>query len=105
MINDIKPDNIFLTGDGSIDIGDFGGATAIGDPLVETTPGYYPVDLSDAVFARPIGDWMCLINTIFQLLKKHQGNTVDEVRHLIAHFDGDEQIGTLLHVIEKLALH
>lgn len=100
VINDVKPGNIFVGVDGSIDIGDFGGATAIGDPLVETTDEYFPVDLKD-YHAYPLGDWMCLVNSIFELLSCRKGNSTAEIRKLIAAFDGSQELKELFDVVSS----
>lgn len=101
VINDIKPENIFMGVDVSIDIGDFGGATSTGDVLFETTDDYYPIDLRECRYAYPVGDWMCLVNTIFELLGNRKGNTSTEIRTLIGSYNDFEDIKKLLGVLSS----
>ena len=83
VVNDIKPENLYMDTDGNVDIADFGGATANGDKLVEITTEYYPNDLSDDRFAYYTGDWFCLINTVLDLLGQHKICSTTKIRSFL----------------------
>jgi serine/threonine protein kinase len=67
IINDIKPDNLYMDEQGNVDIGDFGGVTRVGERFNETTQPYIPTDLYESNLAIPAVDYMCLINSILEL--------------------------------------
>ncbi len=77
-LNDVKPENIFLSNDGYFLLGDYGGFTPIGSDLVEFTPGYLPLDLQNAK-TSPFNDYCCLVATVLEMMMmKPSGDFVIE---------------------------
>ena len=100
-INDLKPENLFIDSDMIVDIGDFGGAEKVGDPLTEMTPQYIPEDLYDQRVSSPAIDWMCLINSAFDFLGYQTKGTSSQIRAHVAFIAKDigEELPILLNEI------
>ena len=64
---DLKPDNMYMSSNGDIDIGDFGGALEIGETIIEYTPDYLPEDIQS--IALPKVDLICLVTSILKMKK------------------------------------
>ena len=62
---DIKPSNIFISSGGHCLLGDYGGATKIGDPVREHTRAYYPTDAGR--YAKTETDYQLLTVTLLEL--------------------------------------
>jgi serine/threonine protein kinase len=83
VIGDIKPSNLFMDSNGNIDIGDFGGATPIGTPFIETSQEYAPIELVESNCAVPTMDWMCLINSLFEMRDLPKGKSCNAIIELV----------------------
>jgi serine/threonine protein kinase len=80
-INDVKPENIYLDSAGNVDIGDFGGYTALGEKIVEYTPEYLCEELIDTPVTK-MNDRMCLVATLLALVdRKPSRVTVDKLHN------------------------
>ncbi len=83
VINDLKPDNIYMNSEGCADIGDFGGAAHIGDPISESTFGFILPEFFESNVSVAAVDWICLINSTFDLMNMQKGDTVAHVTSLL----------------------
>ena len=70
---DVKGSNILIDQAGDWYLGDFGSACDINDPVITTTPSFYPADLC-GLPAHPKYDWfMLLVTILIELMpKKHE---------------------------------
>jgi hypothetical protein len=99
-INDIKPDNMYMDGQGNVDIGDFGGVTKIGEGFRETTQNYIPQDMYESNVAIPAVDYMCLINSIIEMSGGRIGGNVKQLREAVDRVNNQNVRNRLLTMLE-----
>lgn len=66
---DVKPSNVFLDGECNAFLGDFGSLAVRGEEVYSYTPGY-TVEEVEWLSARPVHDWLALVLSVLQLLRK-----------------------------------
>jgi serine/threonine protein kinase len=89
VIVDLKPSNLFLTVDMQVHIGDFGGALAFGDPLVEYTLEYIPDELLHQNRATYAIDWYCLAVSVLELLGAMPTSTIHAINAAVSKIENN----------------
>ena len=95
---DIKPANVFISGGATCFLGDYGGATKVGEPVREHTVSYYPTDVGQ--YAKKETDYLLLIITLLEMFgaipSPPSPMSVAEVASKVANLD-DDTVKTFLN--------
>ena len=99
VICDLKPDNMYMSVEGLVDVGDFGGALEIGETIKEHTPEYLTEDLLEAATVVPAVDFVCLATSTLKLLDiPYKRDTIDDVRSAVTLVE-DTDLKSLLEAL------
>ena len=93
-----KPANVFISGGATCFLGDYGGATKVGEPVREHTVSYYPTDVGQ--YAKKETDYLLLIITLLETFgaipSPPSPMSVAEVASKVANLD-DDTVKTFLN--------
>eukprot|EP00977_Amphora_coffeiformis_P024306 scaffold15478_cov123-Amphora_coffeaeformis.AAC.4 len=99
---DIKPANVFLWEDECF-LGDYGGATRIGEQVRENTLSYYPSDAG--VYAKKETDFMLLAVTLLEMFgsvsSPTTGLSLEEIKSKMASMENENLKAVLTELISK----
>lgn len=101
---DIKPANVFIRAGATCFLGDYGGATRVGEPVREHTTSYYPTDVGR--YAKKETDFLLLIVTLLEMFGSIPSPptpmSVGEIKSRVANVE-EEDVKSFLNELLMLA--
>ena len=89
---DIKPANVFISAGATCFLGDYGGATKVGEPVREHTTSYYPTDAGRS--AKKETDFLLLVVTLLEMSgsipSPPSPMSADEIKSKVSHVEDDD---------------